>query len=1144
MQLKSSGYIYFGVAVIFMLMIAGISAAEELKVDLVSQYNENTYDIASITNAILTQGEDFVSHRGGSISNVVVNGNYAYVVQGQDLLVVDVSDVSNPIEKGRVTTPSVINNIVISGNYAYLADGQNGLVIVDIANSAAPTISGNYSSIYGGGVALSGNYAYVASGSRGLIVMDITNLAAPTRVGVYNTSGFASKVTISGNYAYVADDSNGLVVIDVTNPAIPVLTGTYDTAGSATDVTISGNYAYIADGANGLAIIDITNPATPVLTGTYDTTGSATDVTVSGNYAYVADGNDGLVIIDVTNPAAPASIGTHNIPSSHAYSVDVSGNYAYVAYGRSGLSVLDVTNPAAPNSVGSYTTTTGFANGVVLSGNHAYIANGFMGLMVVNIADPTTPTGAGSYITPGYAHDIAVSGNHAYIADGGSGLVIIDITDPKAPTLAGNYDTYGQAFGVAISGNYAYVALNSSGLAILDITNPAAPLARNSYDTAGNAENVAVAGNYAYIADGDAGLVIMDITNPILATPIGSYDTPGHAYGISVAGNYAYVADGTNGVVILDVTNPATPTLVASYDTSFAQNIEISGNYAYIADDTTGIVILDVTNPAAPINEGSYNTAGYAYDVAVSDNYVYVADFGNGLVILRVEGAADTVPPASVTDLKETSADPSWIRWTWTNPIDADFKNVMVYIDGAFATNTSEGYYNLTGLIEGSEHTISTRTVDTSGNINPAWTNDSAVATTFVIDTIPPASVTNLVESDSDSDWINWTWENPEDADFSYTMIYIDGVFVTNATNNSINSYNATGLSEGTTYTIGICTVDISGNINSTLVNDSAIAMKLPEIFSISGTDITKSSITVTWEASNDTTQVQLSRDDVILGNVNGSSYVDSNLTSGKTYTYNLVPYNNDGLAGKAVSADLKTKSSSGGGSGGSSSKKSSSSGGGGGSASVEDFSNLAMKDVNTQYLKMDTNVTYQFTREGNPIQSISLYSLKNAGETTSTIEVLNNRSKLVNSTPEGSVYKYVNIWVGKAGFATAANIKDAQVKFKVNNSWMEEMGISTDDVILQRYNGTAWELLPTTVENSTGSYAMFESQTSGFSHFAITAEKTLESPVSSEDTQSDIISDADNNLTPPAEEPKTPGFEAIFAVAGLLAVVHLVRRN
>jgi PGF-pre-PGF domain-containing protein len=325
--------------------------------------------------------------------------------------------------------------------------------------------------------------------------------------------------------------------------------------------------------------------------------------------------------------------------------------------------------------------------------------------------------------------------------------------------------------------------------------------------------------------------------------------------------------------------------------------------------------------------------------------------------------------------------------------------------------------------------------------------------------------------------------------------------------------------------------------------------MKLPRVSNVAGSDITKNSITLTWDASNDTSSVQISRDGTILGNVtNSTSYADSGLSAGKTYTYTLAPYTSDELAGKAVTAELKTKSSSSGGSGGSSSSKSSgsSSGGSSGAASVEDYTNLALKDANTQYLEMNENVTYLFTKEGNPIQSISFYSLKNSGQITSTIEVLNNRSKLVNTTPEGSIYKYVNIWVGKGGFATSSTLKDAKIQFKVNNSWMDQMNVEPEDVQLQRYTANAWEVLPTTVLNNTESYVTFESETSGFSNFVITAQKTLESPVSSEvETQTEeVVTDVTSNATPTTEEPQTPGFETLFAVGGLLAVVYLVRRN
>ncbi|MFQ6119957.1 MAG: hypothetical protein ACE5KE_08740 [Methanosarcinales archaeon] len=49
----------------------------------------------------------------------------------------------------------------------------------------------------------------------------------------------------------------------------------------------------------------------------------------------------------------------------------------------------------------------------------------------------------------------------------------------------------------------------------------------------------------------------------------------------------------------------------------------------------------------------------------------------------------------------------------------------MVYLDGVFQVNTSAEYYNATNLKEGM-HTISTRTVDKSGNINLTWVNDTA----------------------------------------------------------------------------------------------------------------------------------------------------------------------------------------------------------------------------------------------------------------------------------------------------------------------------------------------------------------------------------------------------------------------------------
>jgi PGF-pre-PGF domain-containing protein len=457
----------------------------------------------------------------------------------------------------------------------------------------------------------------------------------------------------------------------------------------------------------------------------------------------------------------------------------------------------------------------------------------------------------------------------------------------------------------------------------------------------------------------------------------------------------------------------------------------------------------------------------------------------------------------------------------------------MVYFDGIFVTTTSDTFYNAVGLLEGTTHTIVVKTVDTSGNINSASISDSA--TTKITDRTPPSSVTNLNESGVGSSWIYWTWTNPNDSDFNNVRIYIDGSFVTSIPN---NYYNATGLSNGLMHTISIETVDTSGNINTTQATDSATTLKLPVISNVVGKNIKANLITLEWDASEDTATVQISQNGIFLDNVTESTYVHRDLNSSTTYNYTLIPYNENGLKGEAVSISLTTSSSGSGGggsSGESSSKKTSS--GGGGASSVEDFINVAIKDADSEYIRINSNVTYEFTRAGNDVQSVSFYSLKNSGEITSTIEILNNRSKLVNTNPEGLVYKYVNIWVGKAGFATSDNIKDPWIMFQVNNSWIKEVGVSPADVKLQRYNGTAWQVLPTNMDSNTTRFSIFEAQTPGFSPFAITAEHPLPS-IMSNDTDTLFTSISDVGLE--KIQPKKSGIWTIiiaFILAGVLAV-------
>ncbi|HML26061.1 MAG TPA: PGF-pre-PGF domain-containing protein, partial [Methanomethylovorans sp.] len=427
-----------------------------------------------------------------------------------------------------------------------------------------------------------------------------------------------------------------------------------------------------------------------------------------------------------------------------------------------------------------------------------------------------------------------------------------------------------------------------------------------------------------------------------------------------------------------------------------------------------------------------------------------------------------TTPPASIINLKETGTGQNWIRWTWANPTDADFSHVMVYLDNVFITNTSDGFYNASGLgdvyisdLNMKEEWIKIRNSGSSRVDLTGWEiKDEGYIHTYTFPSfeLGAGSIVTVYSSKGSNTETELYWGSDgfvwnDDGDTAY--LYNSGGYLVSSLKGG-----TTHTIEGTTHVISIRTVDASGNFNPTWVNDSA----------------------TTSSASG------------------GSSGGEGS-------------------------------------SGGSSSKKSSSGGGGGGAGSVEDYSNVAVKDVDSEYLRMNAYTTYEFSRPGNDIQSISFYSLKNSGEVTSTIEVLNDRSKLASSTPRGLIYKYVNIWVGKAGFATAANIEDARIKFKVNSFWIQQMGVSPSDIRLRRYNGTAWEVLPTTFESNITDYAIFESRTPGFSPFAITAEKELAYSVNS-DSETDYVNTADTAME--ETQPKKSNiwtFIMVILIIGVFAV-------
>lgn len=301
----------------------------------------------------------------------------------------------------------------------------------------------------------------------------------------------------------------------------------------------------------------------------------------------------------------------------------------------------------------------------------------------------------------------------------------------------------------------------------------------------------------------------------------------------------------------------------------------------------------------------------------------------------------------------------------------------------------------------------------------------------------------------------------------------------------------------------------------------------------------TTSSIALSWTNTSDTDYVEIWRSNAHITNVSTTSYTNSGLSSGTSYTYALRPVDIVGNKGNWTNVTVSTTTPA--------SPPSGGGGGGGGGNTGEEYENIEFKDVSRVYVSTDADITFTFTKAGNDIQSINYKALTSQGYISATIEVLKDTSALVKQTPPGEVYKNMNIWVGKSGYATEHNIENPVIGFKVQRSWIQDNQINADSIKLSRYSDDVWAALPTSKTDEDATYIYFESQTPGFSPFAITAhDNTISSQVSikSENTPEPLSpvedqpaeTDTSDTETKPIEETSIWGNLLIGAL--ILAVI------
>ncbi|MBI2549430.1 PGF-pre-PGF domain-containing protein, partial [Candidatus Woesearchaeota archaeon] len=519
------------------------------------------------------------------------------------------------------------------------------------------------------------------------------------------------------------------------------------------------------------------------------------------------------------------------------------------------------------------------------------------------------------------------------------------------------------------------------------------------------------------------------------------------------------------------------------------QTQNISGNASSVS--------FNLTN----LGEGMYGWNCEAYDTESLDGDAANTDVGDTNKSFTV----DMTSPGSITNLTNESTGLSWIQWNWSNPTNDDFNHTEVWLNNSWLANVSSptNNYVATGLTNSTNYTVSMRTVDHAGNVNTTFVNNTA-STNAVPDTTPPGTITNLTNVSVTDLSITWNWTNPNESDYNHVELYVNGSFVANVSY-TMHNYTALGLQNNTNYTLSTRTVDHSGNINTSWVNQTtATAVDTTAPGTISNLlVINRDSSWLQWNWSNANGDYNHS-----LVYLNGSyltavyapdhQYTASNLLANSVYMLSVLSVDHYGNVNTTwVNNSAQTNASYCGDTRCDTGESCSScpvdcgecpvGEQGGGNAPIVTIVQTEPK-VSRAWDKLDANaeITWRIYDNTIAIKELSFTTKKAMEHPEISITTYANRPVGLYGSVSGLLYYYLQVQTKNMD---SSSFKDVTFHVAVEKAWLDANGLSAADVVVYRYTSD-WVALPTRKIDETSLAVTYQAETPGFSYFAIAGKK------------------------------------------------------
>lgn len=271
-------------------------------------------------------------------TSMAIKGNYLYANSFIDLVVYDISSLSNPIlvERLEDVFPSALPHS--DGNYPYQPIDKNlGVVTSWEVKEVKEDISES-------------GPTWVNPGGWGIVLSDASfNESAGAGSGT-GIAGSISLFTIINDYLYVIEEGNVLHPFEITNPASPQVNEGIGVWGNVETLFPYENYLFMGT-PTGMIVYGTDNPANPHYISSLSHARGCDPVVVKDDYAYVTVRSGGpcggdinqLDVIDISTISNPVLMQTFQMKNPHGLGIE--GNNLFICDGDAGLKVFDATNP-------------------------------------------------------------------------------------------------------------------------------------------------------------------------------------------------------------------------------------------------------------------------------------------------------------------------------------------------------------------------------------------------------------------------------------------------------------------------------------------------------------------------------------------------------------------------------------------------------------------------------------------------------------------------------------------------------------------------------------------------------------------------------------------------------------------------------